>query len=171
MDAPLTLRSRPGHGTVFTLEVPEGRPQRTEEPLAKGKPALGLTLDHRLIVVVEDDQAVRSGLEVLLKGWGASVLCFESVAACIAWSQLADLENPHPDLVIADYRLETGHTGVEAIRMLRKRFGERLPAIVVTGSLMTGHEKEAQENNFHLLVKPVVPNKLRAMIAFKLGVR
>ena len=171
MDAPLTLRSRPGHGTVFTLEVPEGRPQRTEEPLAKGKPALGLTLDHRLIVVVEDDQAVRSGLEVLLKGWGASVLCFESVAACITWSQLADLENPHPDLVIADYRLETGHTGVEAIRMLRKRFGERLPAIVVTGSLMTGHEKEAQENNFHLLVKPVVPNKLRAMIAFKLGVR
>jgi len=26
-------------------------------------------------------------------------------------------------------------------------------------------------HNFHLLVKPVVPNKLRAMIAFKLGVR
>jgi len=171
LQAPLSLRSRVGHGTVFTLEVPEGKPQRTDEPLSKGKPALGLTLDHRLIVVVEDDQAVRSGLEVLLKGWGASVLCFESVAACITWSQLADLENPHPDLVIADYRLETGHTGVEAIRMLRRRFGEKLPAIVVTGSLMTGHEKEAQENNFHLLVKPVVPNKLRAMIAFKLGVR
>ena len=36
---------------------------------------------------------------------------------------------------------------------------------------MTGHEKEAQENNFHVLTKPVLPNKLRAMIAFKLGVK
>jgi len=26
-------------------------------------------------------------------------------------------------------------------------------------------------HDFHLLLKPVVPNKLRAMIAFKLGVR
>ena len=33
------------------------------------------------------------------------------------------------------------------------------------------HEQEAQAHDFHLLIKPVVPNKLRAMIAFKLGVR
>ena len=31
--------------------------------------------------------------------------------------------------------------------------------------------KEALEHDFHLLIKPVVPNKLRAMIAFKLGRR
>jgi hypothetical protein len=36
---------------------------------------------------------------------------------------------------------------------------------------MSGHEKEAQEGDFHLLIKPVVPNRLRAMIAFKLGQR
>jgi two-component system, sensor histidine kinase len=42
---------------------------------------------------------------------------------------------------------------------------------VVTGSTMTGHDKEAADHNFHLLIKPVVPNKLRAMIAFKLGVK
>ena len=32
-------------------------------------------------------------------------------------------------------------------------------------------DKEAQDKDFHLLLKPVVPNKLRAMIAFKLGVK
>jgi len=53
---------------------------------------------------------------------------------------------------------------------MRERFGENLPAIVVTGSTMTGHDEEAHDKNFHLLIKPVVPNKLRAMIAFKLGV-
>ena len=46
-----------------------------------------------------------------------------------------------------------------------------MPAIVVTGSTMTGHDSDAQEHDFHLLIKPVVPNKLRAMIAFKLDLR
>ena len=171
MNAPLSLRSRPGHGTVFTLDVPLGREQPVVEPAARGKPALGLTLDHRRIVIVEDDDAVRSGLEVLLKGWGANVISFDSVTACQAWTQREDPAAPAPDLVIADYRLESGHTGADAIAHLRQRFGEKLPAIVVTGSLLTGHERQAQVHNFHLLVKPVVPNKLRAMIAFKLGVR
>lgn len=171
MQAPLSVRSRVGHGTVFTLEVPAGREQALPEPAARSRSSLGLTLDHRLIVIVEDDMAVRSGLEVLLKGWGASVLSFESVTACVTWAQLADPANPRPDLVVADYRLESGHTGVEAIAALRKRFGAKLPAIVVTGSMMSGFDREAHDHDFHLLVKPVVPNKLRAMIAFKLGMR
>jgi hypothetical protein len=36
---------------------------------------------------------------------------------------------------------------------------------------MVGHEKEAEQHRFHLMMKPVVPTKLRAMIAFKLGMR
>jgi CheY-like chemotaxis protein len=60
---------------------------------------------------------------------------------------------------------------VEAIKSLRARFGAQIPAILVTGSTMTGHDREAHDQNFHLLIKPVVPNKLRAMIAFKLGVK
>ena len=73
-------------------------------------------------------------------------------------------------LLIVDYRLEHGRTGVEAIEAVRKRFGP-VPAIMVTGSTTTGHEAQAQAHDFHLLVKPVVPNKLRAMIGFKLGMR
>jgi signal transduction histidine kinase len=171
MEAPLRLRSRPGHGTVFTLEVPVGREQRAPEAAGKPRSALGLTLDRRLIVIVEDDPAVRGGLEVLLKSWGASVLSFDSVAACLGWSRAVDPAQPVPDLLIVDYRLESGHTGVEAIAGLRQRFGVPLPALVVTGSMMSGFEQDAQEHDFHLLLKPVVPHKLRAMIAFKLGLR
>ena len=83
----------------------------------------------------------------------------------------ADPVVARPDLLIVDYRLENGRNGVDAIVALRARFGAGVPAIVVTGSTMTGHDKEAQEQDFHLLLKPVVPNKLRAMIAFKLGVK
>ena len=171
MNAPLSLASQPGRGTVFTLELPAGKAPRVEPVVVPGKGPLGLTLDGKLIVVVEDEPVVRSGLEVLLKGWGASLASFDSVAQSRAWAEASDPSAVKPDLLIVDYRLENGLNGVDAIKSLRARFGAGVPAIIVTGSTMSGHEKEAHDGDFHLLIKPVVPNKLRAMIAFKLGQR
>ena len=37
--------------------------------------------------------------------------------------------------------------------------------------MMTGLDAEAERDGFHLMIKPVVPARLRAMIAFKLGLR
>ena len=171
MNAALTVHSQPRRGTVFTLELPRGKAPRAPAAAVPGKVPVGITLSGRLIVIVEDEPAVRAGLEVLLQGWGAQVASFDSVAASRAWAQRSDPAQVRPDLLIVDYRLEDGCTGVDAISALRARFGAATPAILVTGSTMTGHEQDAQQHDFHLLIKPVVPNKLRAMIAFKLGVK
>ena len=121
-------------------------------------------------VPVEDEAAVREGLVVLLKAWGASVLAFDTVDGVQAW--LAQVDAETPDLLIVDYRLPQGRTGIEALVALRARWpGRRLPAILITGSTLGGHENEAEAHDYHLLIKPVLPNKLRAMIAFKLGMR
>ncbi len=171
MGAPLTLRSTPGRGSVFTLELPLGKMVRTTARAQPGKGPTGLTLAGRLVVIVEDEPAVRSGLEVLLQGWGATIASFDSVTSAAAWAHGQDPQLVQPDLLIVDYRLEQGKTGVDAIEALRSRFDQKVPAIVVTGSTMTGHDKEAHDHDFHVLIKPVLPNKLRAMIAFKLGVK
>jgi two-component system, sensor histidine kinase len=171
MHAPLAMRSQPGRGTVFTLELPLGKAPRAPAAAALGKGPVGITLAGRRIVIVEDEPAVRAGLEVLLAGWGAQIDSFDSVSASRAWAERSDPLLVKPDLLIVDYRLEDGLNGVDAIKALRARFGPATPAILVTGSTMTGHDREAQEHDFHLLIKPVVPNKLRAMIAFKLGVK
>lgn len=171
MNAPLTLRSTQGKGSVFTLELPVGVKPRPQAQALPGKGPIGLTLHGRRIVVVEDEPAVLAGIKVLLEGWGATIVAFDSVGAADEWAQQADPQQDRPDLLIVDYRLENGRTGVDAIVALRRRFGAAVPAIVVTGSTMTGHDQEAQEKDFHILLKPVVPNKLRAMIAFKLGVK
>ncbi|MGL6109446.1 MAG: ATP-binding response regulator [Rubrivivax sp.] len=171
LDAPMRVRSRLGHGTVFSFEVPPGKAVRaTESQSPRLKAPLGLTLQGRLLVVVEDEAAVREGLVVLLKAWGASVRAFDSVAAVQDW--LASAPTESPDLLMVDYRLPMGTTGLDALAVLRGHWPARkFPAIVVTGSTIGGHETEAAEHDFHLLIKPVLPNKLRAMIAFKLGVR
>ena len=171
MDAPLAVRSRVGHGTVFTLELPPGRALRSSDigsPAAKAP--LGLTLQGRLVVVVEDEPAVREGLVVVLQAWGASVLAFDTVTALRAW--LATQPPVRPDLALVDYRLPENQTGIDALQALRAHWpAPQLPAIMITGSSLGGHEDEAVTHDYHLLIKPVLPGKLRAMIAFKLGLR
>ena len=175
MGLPVAVRSRVGKGTVFSMNVPVGRVPRRVDSLGSdsvpaAKALLGLTLQGRFIVVVEDEAAVREGLVVLLQAWGAQVQAFDTVAAVQAW--LADPQAQPPDLLLVDYRLPEGTTGIDALTSIRRRWAQRLlPAIVITGSSLGGHEDEAVEHDFHLLIKPVLPNKLRAMIAFKLGVR
>jgi len=171
LEAPISVRSRVGRGTVFSFEVPPGKAHRALEPAVTPQRApLGLTLQGRLILVVEDETAVREGLVVLLKAWGASVMDFDTVAALQAW--LGGSPAVAPDLLLVDYRLPQAMTGLDALAAARAQWpGHKLPAIVITGSTIGGHETEAAEHDFHLLIKPVLPNKLRAMIAFKLGVR
>jgi signal transduction histidine kinase/CheY-like chemotaxis protein len=169
--APLSVRSRVGHGTVFSFVVPVGVAPAVEAAPTSARAPIGLTLEGRRIAVVEDEAAVRDGLEVLLKAWGADVVAFETVDDARAWAQQAG-DDSRPHLLIVDYRLPAGTTGLEALAVLRARWPDtKLPAIVVTGSTIGGHEDEAAAHDFHLLIKPVLPNKLRAMIAFKLGQR
>ena len=171
LHAPLKLSSQLGRGTVFSLELPAGKAARQTMPNLGSKSALMLTLHNRLIVVVEDEPAVLAGLEAVLTSWGASLAVFNSVSTCLEWAHSPQAVGVQPDLMIVDFRLEDGRTGLEVVTGLRSQFEQKIPAIVVTGSTMTGHEEEAQALDFHLLIKPVVPNKLRAMIAFKLGAK
>jgi signal transduction histidine kinase len=172
MQTDVTVRSRVGKGSVFSFLVPAGKAQRSIDSLpSTGSPKpLGLTLGDQFILVVEDEAAVREGLVVLLQAWGARVVSFDTVQSLVDW--LASAQAQAPDLLLVDYRLPGGSTGIDALVALRGRWpAQHLPAIVVTGSTMVGHEAEALLHDYHLLTKPVLPNKLRAMIAFKLGMR
>jgi signal transduction histidine kinase len=168
----VSVRSRPGHGSVFSIEVPIGRVPLPAEPTGDGADRCGSspTLAGRRIVVVEDDTSVRDGLVALLQEWGAQVVAFESVEAVREW--IASNAFAPPDLLIVDYRLPAGTTGLDVLADVRVACAARtVPAIVVTGSTVAGHEAHAAEHDYHVLIKPVLPNKLRAMIAFKLGAR
>jgi signal transduction histidine kinase/CheY-like chemotaxis protein len=174
MNAPLAVRSRLGRGTVFSILVPRAKaPVSVRDPpgAASGARATAaLTLQGRLVLVLEDDAAVREGLVVLLQSWHARVLAFEALQPLQAW--LASDAAERPDLLLVDSRLPQGRTGVEALVVARARWaGAHLPAIVVTATSQGGHEKDAAAHDYHLLIKPVLPHKLRAMMAFKLAQR
>jgi signal transduction histidine kinase/CheY-like chemotaxis protein len=163
--SPISVRSVPGKGSMFGIRVPRGvRPEAEAPALQRSTGRVG-DLAEKLIVVVEDEAAVLEGMRVLLESWGADVVACGSLAETAA--RAADLVRA-PDLIVADYRLREGGIGTEAISTLRKRFNAAIPAIIVSGSTTPAHLGEAQALDAHLLLKPVMPAKLRTLINFKL---
>jgi signal transduction histidine kinase len=168
MDAPVTLHSRRGRGSVFTLELPVGHAQPESRPPAVHRPALGLTLKGRRIVLVEADPAASGALASMLGGWGAEVVALEGAAGWAAWAAAHPAALP-PDLLLVSDSLQAEGSGLDVIAALREHFGQVTPAIVVSDSALSIREIQTRLTRVHLVVKPVVPIKLRALIGFKLG--
>ena len=76
----------------------------------------------------------------------------------------AGAECRRPDLIISDYRLAAGATGIEAIARLREAFDAQIPAFLISGDTAPERLQDASRSDFQLLHKPVPPMRLRAVL-------
>ena len=150
---PLSLVSEPGRGSVFRLALPIAQAGVVSGGL-EAAAGHARVFDVR-VLVIDDDEAVRAGMQQLLIAWG----CECDVADSIEDAQALARAHP-PGLVISDYRLRELRTGAEAIAALRAEFGERLPALLITGDTAPQRLREARASGVPLLHKPVSPNEL-----------
>jgi signal transduction histidine kinase/ActR/RegA family two-component response regulator len=157
---PLSLASPPGRGGVFRIAVPITRAAVATSAPAPLEPGLG----NRRVLIIDDDEAVRSGMVHLLRSWNCQCQAAESIAQALALAA-----RKVPDLVIADYRLRGSHTGAHAIAELRALLGSAVPALIVTGDTAPERLREAAASGIALLHKPVTPNHLYAALAGILG--
>jgi signal transduction histidine kinase/CheY-like chemotaxis protein len=145
-----------GRGSRFTVVVPQASPQaETVEPSI---PALQLSRD-KLVAIIDDDQLVLDAMSGLLRRWGCRVVTAASGDAAIA-----GLGQQAPDLIVSDYRLADGRTGIEVIERLRSAFSAAIPAFLISGDTDPERLREARAKGYHLLHKPVDPMILRAML-------
>lgn len=147
----LSLSSTPNHGSVFRVVLPIATTQPIEQPIVI--PVRRLL--EASVLVIDDDEIVRTGMCQLLQGWGCECDIAESIEEALTVTQ-----SRTPDLVISDYRLREQRTGVEAIAALRARLGEDLPALLITGDTAPERLREAQASGMPLLHKPVTPSQL-----------
>jgi signal transduction histidine kinase len=144
----LELDSKPGRGSCFSLRLPLAHPAR--ESAERSVSDLG----GRLVLVVEPDEAVLTGMRELLRGWGCDVLVATSTAEALAAQAV---RGRAPDVVIA--------ADSDAIAALRSVTGTALPALVVTADTTPERLRAIRLQGFVALAKPVLPPRLRAALS------
>lgn len=142
----INVRSRPGHGSVFAVELPLGQVAPVEPgfaPLAVARRALRIAL-------VDDNAMVRTALDAGLQSLGHQV-----VAADSKGTLLDKLGTLAPDIVVSDYRLAQGETGFDVITAVRTQSGTELPAILITGDTDPNVVRSMTERGIVVLHKPL----------------
>jgi len=151
-----------GKGSRFSVLIPLVAARAV---IVEHKASVPTTLDSiggKLVVVIDDDPLVLDSTGGLLQSWGYHVLTVGS--ARVALAGLAEC-NQSPDLIISDYQLSDGQTGIEAIEELRKSLNLPIPAFLISGDTAPERMREVRTSGYHLLHKPVRPRALRAMLS------
>ncbi|NML32323.1 hybrid sensor histidine kinase/response regulator [Paraburkholderia antibiotica] len=160
LECRLKLRSELGRGSCFEVFLPLADSAVT--PLNSPDGDVRAMLTTGLVVVVDDERAIRAGMSALLIDWGYEVLAVGSVDEAI--QRLAGYTGT-PSFLICDLRLRGGENGIDAIEKLRTEYNESIPAILITGDTAGCGLAEAQTRELLVLYKPVSNGKLRAAMA------
>mgnify|MGYP002620779294 FL=1 len=157
----IDVRSIPGYGSAFAVEVQIGDAGEVDEtqPIRAAQensaPVAGTFL------IIDDDPIVRNMVKMLLDQEGHRTMVAGDVATAldIAGTNAAEL-----DLVIADYNLSCGASGLDAIASLRQQLGRDIPAIVLTGDIATITLRAVADQGHIQLNKPVKSQQLISLI-------
>jgi signal transduction histidine kinase len=161
LDHPIELTSRLGRGSRFTVVARRvATPVKIVQPSPPAPAALDVA-NGKLVVVIDDDELALNGMGGLLRSWGCRVITGGSGDAAL--TGLAGQDRP-PDLIVSDYHLADGKTGIEAIELLRGAFGTPISAFLLSGDISSEPLSAVQSGGYHLLHKPVDPMALRAML-------
>ena len=169
LGCPLGLRSTPGKGSMFRLDIPWA--SQTAPGLHLPLPELEVAqhaAGSGLVLVLDDELAIQEAMRSLLESWGFTVITAGSYS-----EMLGLIANCHdqPALIICDYQLRGQENGIEVIQRIQSEYNEDIPAMLITGDSAPDRLKEAQESGFVLLHKPVANSRLRAAIGHVLRSR
>lgn len=165
------VRSRPGRGSVFWIELPlaPALVHDGEEPagIAPIEPADDPAQISGTVLVVDGDRLVRNGMERAIAGWGGRVMLAASREEAL--QRCRELDHP-PDLLICNIHLPDHGNGIALAQELQHEF-RRMAVLLITADGSEEAETAARKGGFALLKQPVSPGRLRAALRHLLAVR
>jgi two-component system, sensor histidine kinase len=161
----VTLKSWPGRGTSFRVTLPAAQPQALAAPMLAQQAAAVGSWEHRLVLLLENDVEIARGMQMLFARWRCPLLTAASYEELL--ERLAD-EDAVPDMIVADYHLDTAIEGLTAIELLRDDYPD-LPAALVTADRSEATASRAANLTVERFTKPIRPAELRAFIEHCFG--
>jgi Na+/proline symporter/signal transduction histidine kinase len=155
----LLLRSWSGRGSVFAVEVPSAPPVAVTRTPKTRVSAPGI-VGGLHVLCLDNDAAILDGMQALLTRWDVSC------DACIRVDDAHDaVMRRRPDLILADYHLDDPIDGIEALDRLRAACVLPPPGALITADSSPELKTRAKQRSYAILLKPVKPAALRALIA------
>jgi signal transduction histidine kinase/CheY-like chemotaxis protein len=159
---PISVRSTEGVGSCFSVALPIVPAECAVTPV-RTLPASAVDFGRgRLVLAVDDDPLALEAITGILEAWGFEVLG----AACTGDALMAVTRRPERiDLIITDYHLGVGETGLALIEQIRAKLGMAIPALVVSGDSSKTVKSAVRADNCLALRKPLTPLALRAVLS------
>ena len=167
----IALCSEPGRGTRFSVSVPLAAADAAVARVLAGNRQEAASRIYGLaatkVVVIDNDIAVRQAMGALLDRWGCEARLFaglDEIEASIGAEPAFA-----PDIILADFHLDDGQSGLAAVARFRAAGGAPIPAVVITADHSPEVSDAVSAAACEILRKPVKPAELRALITHLLG--
>ncbi|QHF45703.1 hybrid sensor histidine kinase/response regulator [Pseudomonas sp. S35] len=157
---PIAVRSWPGRGSMFSIEVPLSADMPVAISQLPVQPTTGNPLPGRRLLVIDNETSILDSMRALLGQWGCEVVTATDQAGA-----LLALQGRAPELILADYHLDHGVVGCQVVRHLREHFDQKIPAVIITADRTDHCRRALRRLDAPLLNKPVKPGKLRAVLS------
>lgn len=157
----VAIESSPNQGTRVTLSLPRATAMDEAEVAPtpdRLTPVVG-GMQHELILVVDDDQAVRQVTVEMARDLGCDVAQAAGGEQALA---LIDKLSPTPKLILLDYAMP-GMNGLQLARAMRER-GVMAPIALVTGYAELSEADVATGELAGLLRKPFTIRELQGLL-------
>lgn len=158
----IRLDSRPGRGSVFSVEIPLVKQALPLRARADTPERLIERLCGARVWVVDNDAAICAGMRTLLEGWGCRVVTARSEEDL---SRQVEGFHAEADLLIADYHLDDEQNGVDVVAHVNARRAVPLPALMITANYSNELKQQMRDLGHMLMHKPVRPMKLKAAMS------
>ncbi len=163
MDHDVTVRSTQGRGSVFMVTLPIAKAHPVDaSPVQDAHAPLVPPHRHGVILLVEDEGPLRDVLKEFLVEEGHSVFAYSDAKSALAW---ASHDAAQPDLLLTDFDLRGGISGLQLAQDLPDILGNDVPSIILTGDITAETSKAIAATGFRQVIKPVMPKVLRDLIS------
>lgn len=168
LDHPVQVQSRTGRGTRFRVRVPavdapvgpylparlrlDQLPRMPAAPLAAATP--------RRVLLIDDEAEIRQAVIEALRPYAFDVQAVADEGTAALALSSAEMEGRPFELLLCDYRLANGGSGLDAGLRLSRRNGSRIPLLLITGETAPERLQRVRESGVAVLFKPVEADRL-----------
>lgn len=117
--------------------------------------------DGLIVFLVENDPKLADAMTILIEDWGAHVIHAENGEDALQLLTDIDLT---PDVVLLDYQLGNGMSGVELYEKIKETY-DAVPARVISADRGVEIQRQCEQHGLVLLSKPIDPTVLLAFLS------